>query len=228
MFAGCREGIEGIKGVIFDCYQTLIDIETDENDLYTNEVVSKWLRYQGVKIDPEELRLEYHRRAKEKMEASHEKYSEIKVEDVFAGICDEYSLWPIDEERVAIDAARVFRSASIRRFEVFPQSVKLLEMYQDLPLCVVSNAQRVFSELELKYLELYHYFDFVIFSSDYGFKKPDERLFLTALKRLKLEPGKILAIGDSEENDLAPPQELGMKTMHINEAWKLISQRKRL
>lgn len=225
MFEGSREGIEGIKGVIFDCYQTLINIETDEDDLYTNEVVSKWLRYQGVKIGPEELREEYRRRAKERMEASHEKYPEIEVEDVFAEICDEYSLWPIDEERVAIEAARVFRSASIREFDVFPQSVKLLEMCKHLSLCVVSNAQRVFSELEIKYLQIYHYFDFVMFSSDYGFKKPDDRLFYTALKRLKLEPGKILAIGDSEENDLIPPREMGMKTMHINQAWRLVSNK---
>ncbi|MFO7966128.1 MAG: HAD family hydrolase [Archaeoglobaceae archaeon] len=225
MFESDREGLEEVKGIIFDCYQTLIDIETDEDDLYTNEVVSKWLRYQGVKIGPQELRKEYKNKAKKRMDASHEKYSEIKVEDVFAEICDEYSLWPIDEEKAAIDAARVFRSASIRRFDVFPQSVKLLEMSKDLSLCVVSNAQRVFSELELKYLSLYHYFDFVLFSSDYGFKKPDERLFLTALKRLKLEPGNILAIGDTEENDLIPPLELGMKTMHINEAWKLVADK---
>ena len=48
--------ISEIKGMIFDCYGTLIDIDTDENDYYTYDTVSKWLKYKGVKIDPEVLK----------------------------------------------------------------------------------------------------------------------------------------------------------------------------
>ena len=39
-----------IKGLIFDCYKTLIDIRTDERRRDTNERVSKWLLYNGVRI----------------------------------------------------------------------------------------------------------------------------------------------------------------------------------
>ena len=48
-----------IKGLIFDCYKTLIDIRTDEGSWETNEKVSKWLLYQGVRIEPDRLREEY-------------------------------------------------------------------------------------------------------------------------------------------------------------------------
>ena len=48
-----------IKGLIFDCYKTLIDIKTDEGSRETNERVSKWLLYQGVRIEPDRLREEY-------------------------------------------------------------------------------------------------------------------------------------------------------------------------
>jgi Predicted hydrolase (HAD superfamily) len=44
-----------IKGVIFDCYQTLIDIHTEEHSLETYQVLSAWLAYQGVKIEPKKL-----------------------------------------------------------------------------------------------------------------------------------------------------------------------------
>jgi putative hydrolase of the HAD superfamily len=45
-----------IKGLIFDCYKTLIDIKTDEGSWETNEKISRWLLYQGVRIDPKRLR----------------------------------------------------------------------------------------------------------------------------------------------------------------------------
>ena len=47
---------KGIKGLIFDLYNTLIDIKTDEDSINTYEPVSKWLIYQGVKISADDLR----------------------------------------------------------------------------------------------------------------------------------------------------------------------------
>jgi len=40
IFESCR-----IKGVIFDCYQTLIDIHTEEHSIETYEILSTWLAY---------------------------------------------------------------------------------------------------------------------------------------------------------------------------------------
>ena len=88
------------------------------------------------------------------------------------------------------------------------------------PLGIVSNGQRVFSELELKHLGLHDYFKFIIFSSDFGYKKPDARIFLAGAQYLGLRPKEILYIGDSYENDINPSRGLGMKAMHINDARK--------
>jgi len=56
-----EKGIMGIKGVIFDLYNTLIDIRTDEESISTYEQISKWLIYQGVKISADDLKNEYKR-----------------------------------------------------------------------------------------------------------------------------------------------------------------------
>lgn len=210
-----------IKGLIFDCYKTLIDINTDEDAEQTYEMLSVWLRYNGVKIKPDVLRDEYKKRILEKMNLSGQEYPEVKVEEIFSDICYDYKLWTIDEEMVGISAARVFRASSIRRFRTYPESIKLLEICDHIPKkCIISNGQRVFSELELRYLDLYEKFDFVIFSSDYGYKKPDKRLFQTALDRFGLEPEQVLSIGDTVRNDVIPPRELGMQALEIEEAWK--------
>lgn len=212
--------ISRIKGIIFDCYGTLIDIDTDEDDYYTYDTVSKWLKYKGVKIDPDLLRSEYHSKIRDKMEASKEKYPEVRVEEIFAEICGENAIWKSDTTYLGIETSKVFRSASLRRLRPFQESMEILKRYKDLSLCLVSNGQRVFSEKELRFLGLYEFFDHVIFSSDMRYKKPDQRIFRIALERMKLKPEEVLSVGDTAENDIIAPQEIGMEAMHIYDAWR--------
>lgn len=217
LFESCQ-----IKGVIFDFYQTLVDIYTDEDTLETYEVVSRWLAYQGVKIEPKKLWDTYIFKVRDRMERSGEIYPEVKVEEIFAEICKENSVWKVDEKQLGVETSKVFRASSVRKFHLFPQSIKLIEHYINIPKCIISNGQRVFSELELRFLGLYDYFDFIIFSSDVGYKKPDLRLFMTALKKmgLELEPKCVMSIGDSYENEIIPARKMGMCSMHIEQAWE--------
>lgn len=216
-------GIEGVKGVIFDCYNTLIEIKTDEDDMETYQPVSKWLKYQGVKIAPNDLMREYKNATDAEMKTRWEKYPEVRVERIFGKICKQHELWDINEEAVGVETARAFRAGSIRKIEVFHQSERLLKELEDYPKVILSNGQRVFSELELKYFGLYDKFQSVIFSSDFGYKKPDPRIFIEAAKRLGLEHENILCIGDNFENDVVPAAKLNMKALHIEEAWRLFN-----
>jgi putative hydrolase of the HAD superfamily len=211
--------MNGVKGVMFDCYKTLIDIKTDENSISTYQPVSRWLMYYGVNISAEDLMREYKWRCKEEIERCREMNSELKVEEVFSKIIRQHASWPVNDVTVGIEAARLFRSSSVRRLTVFPQSYRLLQKLKSYPLGIVSNGQRVFSELEIRHLGLYGFFRFVIFSSDFGYKKPDARIFLEGARQLGLVPHEILYIGDSYENDINPSMGLGMKALHIEDAW---------
>ena len=91
---------KGIKGLIFDLYNTLIDIRTDEDSINTYEPVSKWLIYQGVKISADDLKAEYNWLVKESMEGRWEKYPEVNVHEVFTTICKGHAVWKIDAEVV--------------------------------------------------------------------------------------------------------------------------------
>jgi putative hydrolase of the HAD superfamily len=209
--------------MIFDCYNTLIDIRTDEDGPATYEPVSRWLIYQGVRIDPDDLEREYKRTVNEFMASRWEKYPEVKVEDVFSKVCQMHALWDIDEVALGAGTARTFRAGSLRRLQVFPQSQRLLQALEEYPKAIVSNGQRVFSEIEMRYFGLYDSFATVLFSSDFGHKKPDPRIFLEAASQLGLEPEEILCIGDNFDNDIVPAAKLGMKSMHIEEAWRLFN-----
>jgi putative hydrolase of the HAD superfamily len=90
----------------------------------------------------------------------------------------EHAIWKIDIKKLGEEASKTFRAASMRKLNPFPQSIRLIEQNINLPKCIVSNGQRVFSELELRFLGLHDYFEFVIFSSDVGYQKPDLRIFM--------------------------------------------------
>ncbi len=70
---------------------------------------------------------------------------------------------------------------------------------------------------------LYDRFDFVIFSSDLGYQKPDTRIYAAALGRMRLSAQEVLFIGDNPENDVAAPRKFGMQALHVEEAWRRYS-----
>ena len=209
-----------VAGVLFDCYGTLIDILTDERDIQTYRCLSRWLLYQGVRIAPEPLRDGYFKGVQEAFDRTGERYPEVRVEEVFADICAEHSMGEVDPGRLGVDTARAFRAASLRRLGVIRKSLRLLDLFSAEKLGIVSNGQRVFSEQEVRALDLYGRFEVVIFSSDLGYKKPDPRIYAAALQRMGLSPPDVLFIGDTCENDVLAPRKLGMQALHVEEAWE--------
>ena len=209
-----------VEGVLFDCYGTLIDILTDERDIGTYRCLSRWLLYQGVRIAPERLRDLYTGRVREAADQTGGPHPEVRVEEVFAGICAEHSIWEIDTARLGAETARAFRAASIRRLGVIEASRRLLDLFSTKKTGAVSNGQRVFSEQEMRAFGLYDRLDFVIFSSDLGYQKPDPRIYAAALDRMGLQAPDVLFIGDNPENDVDAPRKIGMQALHVEEAWR--------
>jgi putative hydrolase of the HAD superfamily len=211
---------ERVKGVLFDCYDTLINIRTDERDIQTYRFLSNWLIYQGVRITPERLRDTYKERVREEMEKHWERYPDVRVEEIFAGICADYMVMKASPKQLGARVAQAFRAASLRELHAYEKSHKLLDIFHDKRKGVVSNGQRIFSEREMRMLGFYDRFDFVLFSSDIMCKKPNPRIYMTALDHLKMEPEDVLFIGDSYENDIIPPLKIGMQALFVDEAWR--------
>jgi putative hydrolase of the HAD superfamily len=209
-----------IAGVLFDCYGTLVDILTDEGDPATYRTLARWLLYQGVLIEPEALRSVYDERVKSALATSPLEHPDIRIEEVFAGICADYRSGDV-LPWLGIHAARTFRAASLRHLAPLRESLRLLDAWGDVPFALVSNGQRVFSEPELAATGLAGRFAVVLFSSDIGIQKPNPEIFRRALAGLGIEAGKALFVGDSHENDIVPAEALGMQALHIEDAWSL-------
>jgi putative hydrolase of the HAD superfamily len=83
-------------------------------------------------------------------------------------------------------------------------------------LWLLSNAQRVFTEYELRHLGLGQQFDAIYISSDYGCRKPDSRFFRALLEEQKLNPANCLMIGNDRETDIAGAKAAGLDTLYMH------------
>ena len=59
------------------------------------------------------------------------------------------------------------------------------------------------------------FFKAIALSEDVGFRKPDPHIFKYALGEAHCHPKNAVMVGDRLDNDIAPANKLGMKTIHV-------------
>jgi putative hydrolase of the HAD superfamily len=199
------------KAVFFDLYGTLIDIKTDEYDPWVYSVLSQFLSYHSVRISLEELKESYFKGIEQQLRQSKESHPEADVYKVFHRVMlihagRRYS------KGIVIDTAMLFRSLTRKHFGLFPSVLDTLtSLGKKYKVAIISDAQWVFAEPEMKMLGLDRFFKLRILSSRFGFKKPDVRLFKIAMEKLRVRPEESVYIGDDPRKDLTGSKRAGMK-----------------
>jgi putative hydrolase of the HAD superfamily len=208
------------KGIFFDLYGTLIDILTDENDPWVYSTLSRYLSYRDIKIGPKELKKTYFEDIQSHLKQSNQTYPEVDVYKIFSNMMHRYGSKQYPKSAI-IDTAVLFRSLTMRRFEVFQGVYEVLEsLLEKYELALISDAQWVFTEPEMAMLGLTQFFKVRILSSRFGFKKPDVRLFEIAMKKLMIQPEGSVYIGDNPPKDLIGAKKAGMKFILFRSEYK--------
>lgn len=205
--------------LIFDLYGTLLDIHTEENDLVW-EKTAIYFGFYGAHYTGEELR-EAFRAAMAAREAkvgqSYECFPDIPFELVMQEL---FEAGGVTENSAAlgINAAQLFRITSIEYLRLYPGSLEALSRLRErgYRLWLLSNAQRVFTEYELRCLGLGEQLDGIYISSDYGCRKPDARFFRALLREQGLDIEKCLMIGNDRMTDIAGAQAAGLDTLYMH------------
>lgn len=209
-----------VRGLMFDINGTLTDIHTNEwhDDVY--RVISNLLSYQGISLDPDAVKDSYFRIMREQRVARGERHPEFDVVGIFREIISLHStdftrrLPPEKIEQLPRLFAETHRAASRYRLQLYDgveDTIKLL--FPKYRLAIISDGQAAYAVPELNAVGLFGYFDPVIVSGDFGYRKPDKRLFESALTAMKMEPSEILFVGNDMYNDVHGAQKLGMKTV---------------
>jgi len=204
-----------IRAIVFDCYSTLIDIKTDESKEEIFHHLSLYLQYYGVKIDAEKLKTALALEREEFLRSRQETYGEIDLEVVFGNILKREGL---NNSFLAESCCRLLRVLSRERLQLFPDSIPVLEeMKKDsYPIGIVSDAQKVFCLAEGEMLGLNRFFDCIVMSTHFGFRKPDPRLFTIACTLLGIPPTESVYIGNDPETDVKGAQGVGMQTILLD------------
>lgn len=113
------------------------------------------------------------------------------------------------------------RSAAYRNEleELYADARPVLEkLSKRFSLGIIANQSGDLAERLIKW-QIDKYFSTVISSDDFGFSKPDERLFTAALERSGCKACNAVMVGDRLDNDILPANRLGFQTVRIKQGF---------
>ena len=210
----------GIQAVLFDVNGTLVRIQTEDDMEQIFRSVAHFLTYQGIDLCREQVRDLYFRTLKEQQRASPEKHPEFDAVGIWRSIIDEHltdftrALPPAKLDQMPLFLAEMSRGISRHRLGLYPHVREVLDVLRErYPLAVVTDAQSAYARGELHRVGLLGYFDPIVISGDYGFRKPDRRLFQFALDRVGVPAENAVYVGNDMHRDIFGAREAGLTTV---------------
>jgi putative hydrolase of the HAD superfamily len=206
-----------IKSILFDLYGTLIDIETDESLEEIYRGIAHYLTYHGVYLHRWEVRDRYYEIMKQQKVEGGEEYPEIDVEAIWNSFLRQEGIGaPLVRRKLALFLAQLYRAISRKRLQLYPDVKRVLdELHPTYRMALVSDAQPCYALPEMKAVGLEGYFDPVIISAHYGFRKPDTRLMGKALDTMELMPAEVICVGNDMYRDIYGASRLGIRTIFV-------------
>ena len=208
-----------LRVILFDVNGTLIDIETDEGQDRIYHAISRLLLYQGYDLAPEAIRDRYFGLMDEQRKSSQERYPEFDAVAIWRALLqtDGLKTASLPEEKLQqlpLFLAELHRALSHKRLEAYPGVRQVLdELGKHYTLGIVTDAQSAYAVPELRAVGLGGLFACTIVSGDYGYRKPDPRLFATALRALGVRPDQALYVGNDMYHDVFGAQQAGMRAV---------------
>ncbi len=205
--------------LIFDLYGTLVDIHTEESDAVW-EKTAMYFGFYGACCTGASLHTAFNeamRQREVQAGQSYECFPDIPFEQVMT---DLFHTFGVNENacQLGINAAQLFRIASIEYIRLYPGVTEALAFLRDrgFRLWLLSNAQQVFTAHELRLLGMERLFDGIYLSSRYGCRKPDVRFFQAVLEEQQLDPARCLMIGNDRDTDIAGAHRAGLATLYLH------------
>ena len=215
-----KEPTKMYRNYIFDLYGTLLDINTNEGKPYLWKKTAELYAYHGAYYTPKELRAAYLRLCGEHTQRLREKngakYPEIQLEYVFEDLFREKGV------NLSMDIIRTigqtFRVISTKFLCLYDGVTDFLDAIHAAgkKVYLLSNAQEMFTKHEMIAVGIYDKFDGIVFSSDEGLCKPEERFFRTVVERYGLNIDESIMIGNDANTDILGANTIGMDSLYIH------------
>jgi putative hydrolase of the HAD superfamily len=210
-----------IQAITFDLYGTLIDIVTNEDKMEVFDFLSLYLRYYDMNFESAKLKAAFDAEKYQSLCDRHERYPEVDLQQVFDSVLKKEGS---PNSFLVKSVCKLYRILSRERFQLFPDCLPVMKEMKasGYVLGLVSNAQKVFTANEIRMLGLENFFKHMVFSSRFGFCKPDHRLFAIICDVLDIPPANAVYIGDNPYNDVKGAKKIGMTTILLSRELKSV------
>jgi len=198
------------KSIFFDADDTLFDYPRAER-----AALRACLREFHLRIELEVF-LDSYRRHNRDMWRSFERgetgQAALRVER-FRRVAAEFGLEGLPLEKIS---AFYLESLSAQP-QLFPGALATVRaLSRKFPLALITNGIAAVQRKRFAASPITPYFQAVVISEEVGIAKPDPRIFAPALKKIGVEAGDVLYVGDSVTSDMAAARNAGMDFCWLN------------
>lgn len=214
-----------LKAVLFDFWKTVVDFGGDEEleklaDI-RSKLVAGLLKSQGIEKTPEAVKQtirEVDREAdKIRFGRNREVTSETVVRQVLKKLGVEVELNPLFLEQVWKEYTDSLLAIAIGMKPGADRVIRQL-MAKGYLIGLVSNT--AYGDKLRTILDKFgigSYFGCMLFSDEFGIRKPRPEIFLAALEKLGVEPGQAVHIGDRVDLDVQGAKNAGIYSIYLDE-----------
>ncbi|MCH5324270.1 MAG: HAD family hydrolase [Eubacterium sp.] len=195
--------LSGIKAILFDVYGTLISTGSGSVN-----AVRRILEINGSDIDPAAFYAEWKKLHKQNMVRTFQPEWEIFADDL-RELYERHNIAGDYRQNVAIMLDSLYDRAA------FPEVKDVLDSLRGrYELIIASNTdtEPLMQNLTLNGLE----FDKIFTSEQLWCYKPDVRFYQKILNTTGYTADEVIFVGDSPDDDVAGPKQLGIKTVLID------------
>jgi len=205
-----------VRAVVFDFIGTLTNVK-DYSMEDSKKKLCKAIKAEGFDVEETSFSEAYSR--------AHEKYRVVRYQELVevtnaVWISEALNYLGLktspDDARIKT-ALNLFFEDYVKSFELRPCVKELLKKASvNLKLGLISNfTYAPVIHVGLRRLTINQFFNAVLVSADVGWRKPSERIFGEALRRLGAKPEETVYVGDSPLEDIKGAETLGMRTVFV-------------
>ncbi len=204
------------KAIIFDLGSTLIEYEKvpwSELSVDCMKEAAKYLRKKKIDIpDDEEFIKQFEEVKTDYRKLAADKCIEWTIPKAAESLLKKLSLEY--DENIIDGMFDAYYKLVDKNLSVYDDTAETLEMVKAKGLTVGLVSNTIFPEVthikELKRFKIDNYFDFTLFSSTFGLRKPHSDIFYKAANLAGFAPSECVYVGDRYLEDITGPASVGM------------------
>lgn len=135
----------------------------------------------------------------------------------------EVALWAlsrlgVDDTVIASEMGEAYQAGRDKQIHLFPGAIDLLSILLErgVKLALITNGNGPLQWSKITKFGLESFFDCIVIEDQFGFGKPDQRVYRHAMGHLGSSPQDTWMIGDNLEWEVVVPKQLGIKGIWVD------------